>query len=206
MSPTDGGYDDGYAQVPCFWGTNPGSFVSKYLQRHGDDLGARVLDLGCGEGKNAAAFAKAGYSVDAIDCSNIALTKAQKLFGELGIRWHLCDARMLALSSMIYDVVVAYGLFHCLATIEEIACLIELTKVATKVGGHHIVCTFNTGSHDLSAHPNFAPTLASHEWYCRKYSDWIISSATDEILQESHPHNNLPHHHSLTRLIAKRVT
>ena len=106
---------------------------------------------------------------------------------------------------MRYDVVVAYGLFHCLRTLEEISCLVDLTKFATKVGGHHIVCAFNSGSHDLSAHPNFAPTLASHQWYCRKYGDWVIGWATDEILWECHPHNNLPHHHSLTRLIARRV-
>lgn len=51
MNITDGGYDDGYEAVQCFWGVEPGSLVADYLERHTQKLrSARALDLGCGEG------------------------------------------------------------------------------------------------------------------------------------------------------------
>src|ERR1700722_3650082 len=204
MRTNGGGYDEGYRAVPCFWGTRPGSLVSDFLGRYPCGSHAEVLDLGCGEGKNAAAFTAAGCHVDAIDCSSAALENGRNAFSHLDIGWLLADARKISLPPRHYDVVVAYGFFHCLPNKEEISALIGLTKEATKVGGYHLVCAFNSRSQDLSAHPGFIPTLASHAWYLRKYTDWSIVSATDTILHERHPHNGIPHHHSLTRLIARR--
>jgi 2-polyprenyl-3-methyl-5-hydroxy-6-metoxy-1,4-benzoquinol methylase len=88
-----GGYDDGYACCDCFWGTSPGSLVKTFLEENPRLYGFRVLDLGCGEGKNAAAFAKSGASVVAVDCSSRALANGQKAFSGLGIDWQLSDAQ-----------------------------------------------------------------------------------------------------------------
>jgi len=72
--PTDlGGYSKGYAAVPCFWGTSPGSLIATYLASH-EPQKLRVLDVGAGEGKNAAAFARRGATVDAIECSSDAIS------------------------------------------------------------------------------------------------------------------------------------
>lgn len=43
----------------------------------------RVLVLGCGEGHDAAFFAKAGHFVTAVDISPLALERARKLYGDL---------------------------------------------------------------------------------------------------------------------------
>jgi tellurite methyltransferase len=199
-----GGYDEGYQAVPCFWGTKPGSLVATYLAQHPAGRGARVLDLGCGEGKNAAAFTRAGYVVDAIDCSPIALANGKRAFPDLAIKWREGDARQVELGSDQYRVVVAYGLFHCLRGVDEIAILIGRSKRATAVGGFHIVCTFNDRSQDLTAHAGLDPTLTPHDWYLDQYCDWTILSSSDLDLYETHPHNNIAHRHSMTRLIARR--
>jgi predicted nicotinamide N-methyase len=60
MKVIDGGYDDGYSACPCFWGSSPGSLVRALLDNNPLLAGRAVLDLGCGEGKNANAFALAG--------------------------------------------------------------------------------------------------------------------------------------------------
>jgi len=41
----EGGYDDGYAACPCFWGLSPGSLVSAFLDRNASLAGRTVLDL-----------------------------------------------------------------------------------------------------------------------------------------------------------------
>jgi ubiquinone/menaquinone biosynthesis C-methylase UbiE len=171
MSVNTGGYDDGYSSVPCLWGTKPGSLVAKYIRCFPIGRGDEVLDLGCGEGKNAAALTEVGYFVHAIDCSSAAIANGQKAFTDPQIQWCNADIRDLNLSPQRYKLVVAYGLYHCFRSLEEIAHVIGRTKLATKAGGHHLICVFNDRSHDLSAHPNFRPTLASHDWYREQYSD-----------------------------------
>jgi tellurite methyltransferase len=202
----DGGYDEGYKAVPCFWGIKPGSLISKYLEDHVGEAAGQVLDLGCGEGKNAAAFAKAGFAVDAIDCSSAALANGRCCFANLGIQWHEADVRKIDFPKKQYDVVVAYGLFHCLNNLYEISSIVARAMAVTRTGGYHIICAFNDRSQDLSGHANIAPTLAGHNWYLQQYEGWAIISATDSILWETHPHNSIRHHHSLTRLMTRKCS
>jgi 2-polyprenyl-3-methyl-5-hydroxy-6-metoxy-1,4-benzoquinol methylase len=164
----------------------------------------RLRDLGCGEGKNAAAFAQAGALVVAVDCSVFALTNGQREFGHAKIEWVLSDAETYLRKSDSFDVIVMYGLLHCLASRVAIASVLKLAISRTGIGGHHIVAAFNDGPHDLSAHPGFVPTLAPHNFYLKEYRGHRIVSESNELLHETHPHNNIPHFHSLTRLIATR--
>lgn len=204
MQRTSGGYDSGYRAVPCFWGVRPGSLVEAFVAQNNFSAGYRVLDLGCGEGKNAAALAKLGCVVDAVDCSPFALRNGSKAFPDSRINWIEADIARIDFGSEVYDLIIAYGLFHCLQSPEEISQAIERAKSATKGGGHHIICTFNDRSQDLSAHPDLRPTLLGHAWYVERYKNWESLAATDTNLVETHPHNNIEHHHSLTRILARK--
>jgi ubiquinone/menaquinone biosynthesis C-methylase UbiE len=108
--------------------------IEEYLRQHPRGEGARILDLGCGEGKNAAAFARAGYAVEAIDCSRLALTNGKRAFPWMAIHWLQADAREISFEPALFDVIVAYGLFHCLASSAEISSLIDQMKRVTKPG------------------------------------------------------------------------
>lgn len=199
----EGGYDDGYSDCPCFWGTSPGSLVKEYLQLNGSLAGYRVLDLGCGEGKNASALALAGAVVDAVDCSALAIANGRRAFANSNIRWIRASVTDHLRVSPIYDLVVMYGLLHCLPSSEDISRVVNLAIEKTSNQGTHIVAAFNDGPHDLSAHPNFKPTLVPHEFYLAQYGRHDILGASTSILHESHPNNNIPHFHSITRLTAR---
>jgi tellurite methyltransferase len=201
----DGGYDDGYSRSSCFWGRSPGSLVRDFLQERPPLNGSTVLDLGCGEGKNAYAFAVAGASVDAVDCSAFAIENGRRAFPHPNIKWFQANAADHLRSCRAYDVIVMYGLLHCLLSAEDIVSVIELALRRTVLQGTHIVVAFNDGPHDLSAHPNFKPTLVSHRFYCDQYHGQQMVSATDLILTETHPHNGISHFHSITRLVARVI-
>lgn len=64
----------------------------------GDVDGKRVLDLGCGSGENAIAFARAGAHVIAVDRSVAQLHLGRKAADEAEVRveWHESDAADLA--------------------------------------------------------------------------------------------------------------
>jgi tellurite methyltransferase len=203
---SDGGYDEGYSRCSCFWGKSAGSLVKRFLSENVIPQGLSVLDLGSGEGKNAFAFAEAGAFVVAVDCSALALTNGQREFAHPQIEWVLSDAAAYLRECGSFDVIIMYGLLHCLRSIAAIASVLELAICKTGSDGHHIVAAFNDGPHDLSAHSGFAPTLASHNFYLAQYHGHRIVSESNELLHETHPHNKIPHFHSLTRLIARKST
>lgn len=201
LAETNGGYDEGYRAVTGFWGIMPGSLVSAFLQRH-QARGLRVLDVGAGEGKNAAAFARAGAKVQAIECSNIAIGNGRRLFPDADIEWIQSDALTMRYDRNVYDVVISYGLTHCLPTEDDARSLLKKLQTSLKAGGTFLLVSFNSGSHDLTAHPGFSPLLLDHSWFLDMFDGWDIEFSANSILHETHPHNNIPHHHSLTRLTA----
>ncbi|WP_226360450.1 class I SAM-dependent methyltransferase [Pseudonocardia sp. ICBG1142] len=199
----DGGYEAGYRSCPCFWGTEPASLV-RLLVSQVAVRDWRVLDLGCGEGKNAAFLAERGANVIAVDVSDAAIANGNSIWPDTpGIEWRVADVMPQEFSDGEFDLVVAYGLFHCLES-ESIEPLIKRVKGWTRAGGRNVVVAFNDRAQDLAGHPGFCPTLLTHQFYLGQYSDWRLDVATDQDLVERHPNNEIEHSHSLTRLIATR--
>lgn len=202
----NGGYDDGYRCCPCFWGTEPGSLVRRLPEFVDSFDGLYVLDAGCGEGKNAAALAQRGARVDAFDVSEYAVENGRRQWPELdSIRWRVADARNEELPPDHYDLVIAYGFTHCLADEAEIADLVSKLQATAKASALHVLVAFNDRRQELAAaHPGFHPTLLSHARYLDLYAGWEILVASDTDLTETHPHNQIEHTHSMTRLIARK--
>ncbi|MDC0675820.1 class I SAM-dependent methyltransferase [Nannocystis radixulma] len=201
-----GGYDDGYKACNCFWGTEPGSLVRRLEVHTGSLRDKIVLDVGCGEGKNAAFLAQKGAYVRALDISAHAVSNAQSAWPTVqGVTWEVTDIRAQTWEIESQDVVVAYGLFHCFSSEAEVNGLVRRLQSATKRAGVHVICAFNDRFQELEeAHPGFSPLLLPHVSYLRLYGDWEILESSDENLTEVHPHNGIRHTHSLTRLIARR--
>lgn len=162
----------------------------------------RALDVGAGEGKNSAALARAGALVDAVECSSSAIRNGRGMFSDSSVNWIHDDALALSYERSAYDLIVCYGLMHCLPSEVAVDGLLRSLQTALKSGGTFILVSFNDGSHDLSAHPAFRPLLIKHDWFLDQFQGWRLEHATDSILFETHPHNGIPHHHSLTRVMA----
>ena len=47
--------------------------------------------------------------------------------------------------------------------------------------------------------------LLPHHAYKQMYSDWRILVSSDTDLHETHPHNQILHTHSMTRLITTKM-
>jgi SAM-dependent methyltransferase len=203
----NGGYDDGYRECQCFWGLEPGSYVKLLCNQLPSAVGLKVLDAGCGEGKNAAFLADRGATVEAIDVSDQALQNGRRFWnGQSGIQWRCADIRHISLPSGSYDIVVAYGLLHCLPSIGELRKVLARLQDATRTLGYNVICAFNDRHQELHAHPGFSPSLLSHPEYLGYYSTgWEVIAESDLDLVEKHPHNKIEHRHSMTRILARKV-
>jgi tellurite methyltransferase len=188
----------------CFWGLEPGSFVTGLLSRLASVSGLEVLDAGCGEGKNAHAFAARKARVVAVDCSELAIAHARATWHDDLVTWLCADIRDVKLETGRFDVVVAYGLLHCLENRSAVSSVLAQLMQATRPGGYNVVCSFNDRRQDLSAHPGFTPCLLPHTFFLDTYNPWLLLEASDRDLHETHPHNGIPHVHSMTRLLVRR--
>ena len=106
----------------------------------------RVLDLGCGPGRNAVWLAKAGFSVDAIDLSPEALAWARERADEAGVDvgFTCGDAFSASLPSAEYDLVYDSGCLHHLPPHRRVSYLALLDRILVP-GGHLGLTCFASG-------------------------------------------------------------
>lgn len=203
----DGGYDNGYRSCQCFWGSNPGSYIKLLCGRVPSLAGMKILDAGCGEGKNAVFLAGRGATVEAVDMSELAIQNARRHWKDCSqVQWRCEDIRQVLVSSQNYDIVVAYGLLHCFPSTVEVRDVLARIQEATNCSGYNVICAFNDRYQELDAHPGFTPSLLSHEDYLNSYSvGWEVIAESDADLSEQHPHNNIQHTHSMTRILARKL-
>ena len=109
-----GGFDDArefwdkrFASEDYVFGTAPNVFLAS--QNQWFKPGVRVLDLACGEGRNAVWLAQQGCEVVAIDISPVAIEKARRLAAERGVHvaFELVDVRDWRWPPNAFDAVVS---------------------------------------------------------------------------------------------------
>lgn len=215
----DGGCDARYTRTACLWGRRPDR-ISDVL---GDALslpgapaevgppptpaGAdapAVLDVGCGEGRNAVRLAQRGARVLAMDMSAAALENGARAWGDAGgIEWRQGDARTAGLEPASFDGVLACSVLHWLEDEEQVADVIARLQAATRPGGVNALLMFNRGHAYLPpAGEMRMPVLLPHDWYLARYAGWTVLSATDADSTHTHKGHEEPHTHAVTRLVA----
>src|SRR4051794_21937393 len=138
----NGGYDEGYRSAECVWGASPGALVVRLDKLMPGYLPAPVLDAGCGEGENSAYYARRGASVLAVDVSEFAIEHATSIWADVpNVSWRQDDVCEANLGTEQFDLVIAYGLYHCLPDRDKITRLAAKLKKCTKAGGFHVVCS-----------------------------------------------------------------
>lgn len=68
-------YEKWYEGDEYYWGLEPGSFLEDLINICPPDANKKVLDIGCGEGKDAVYMAQKGYDVTAFDLTENGIRK-----------------------------------------------------------------------------------------------------------------------------------
>jgi len=101
-------WNERYASAELVWGVAPNRFVAEEL---GDLPPGRVLDLACGEGRNAIWLAQRGWRATAVDFAAVAIEKGRKLAASEGVDvdWRVEDVTQWTPEPGAFDLVlVAY--------------------------------------------------------------------------------------------------
>ena len=203
----DGGCDHGYSLTPCLWGKESEPLLEE-LMAHVDVSGLSVLDAGCGEGRNAVRLASRGAGVLAVDVSELALKNARENWPDAeGIEWRRADLLEEAPEPDSFDVVLCDSVLHWMPDAEAVAALTASLQRATRPGGVHMVCSFNDRRQEFGNHLNPPRCVIGHDEYMALYGEgWEVLSVLDEDITSSHADVPEPHHHSVTKFLARRTS
>ena len=189
-----------YLRTPheYIWGREPSSFAreaAEFLPR-----GARVLELGCGEGRDSVFFGSLGFEVIGVDSAAPGIQKAERLARERGVavRWVTADMAEVDLPGP-FDLVYSCGAVHYVPRPDRDR-LLRATKARTRPRGlhAHIVFTDREIYVELGEVIDyFRPGELLH-----LYADWAILIREEGTINCAQDGN--PHRHSVETLIARR--
>ncbi|MED4018779.1 class I SAM-dependent methyltransferase [Sutcliffiella cohnii] len=139
----DGFYEDRTKDIPFFKVKGPDENLVEYF-RNGL-VAKKVLEIGCGPGRNAIYLAKKGCNVNAIDISDNAIKWAKERADEEAVK---IDFRGVSLFEFefephSYDFIYDSGMFHHLAPHRRLS-YVDIVKKALKKDGHFGIVCFNT--------------------------------------------------------------
>jgi SAM-dependent methyltransferase len=100
-------WDARYAAEPTLWGSEPNQYVRARL---GSADPAYVVDIACGNGRNALWLARRGWRVTGVDISGVAIERARERGKELGVEveWVHGDVRTWAPAEPVAVALVSY--------------------------------------------------------------------------------------------------
>ena len=134
-------YKDKEKKIP-FFNNVPDEHLVKYVEL-GTIQPKRVLDIGCGNGRNAIFFGKQGCSVTAVDLSKEAINWAteQALQENVSIQFICENIFDLQLNGQTFDFIYDSGLFHHLAPHRRLS-YIQFIEKHLESGGHFAISVF----------------------------------------------------------------
>lgn len=165
--------------------------------------GARVLDLGCGDGRNALFLAQTGLAVDAVDQSATGVDKLASRASRAGVPVHtwVQDITTLDLAGA-YGLVVAHGVLHLLER-PAWSRLLRAMQEWTAPGGWNVVAVFTDR---LPTPPDLEPHTGGlfQEGELRDlYDHWHVELWHAYTLEDEHP-GGIRHQHAVNKIVARR--
>jgi len=198
-------YEDDYRKKDYYWGVVPSGMCLKVLELLPPEGHIKILDIGCGEGKDAVFFARCGYDVSAFDISEAGLEKTKRLADKANVnvrtfRASLWDYRL----DEKYDILYSSGVLHYIKPElrDEI-----MSNYKANVNNKGIVAL-----HVLVKKPFITPPTEkennSYLWKSGQlftyFHDWYFEDCTEYVFDCNS--GGIPHRHAANRLFARNDT
>ncbi len=198
-------YDKKYAGQEYYWGKKPSALCDKVIKimHPTSNFHPKLLDLGCGEGRNAVYLAKNGFDVNGLDLSRIGLEKMQRYAKEAGVSVKEIQADIVSCQlTNTYDVIFSAGTLHYLPP-ETRNNHFQNYKDHTASNGINAFSVLvakpfipRAPDSEETGHLYKSGELISYYW------DWEILHCKEEIFDCTS--SGVPHRHVVDRIIARR--
>lgn len=197
-------YDDRYDQDNLYWGLKPSTIATKLVKLLLPAPEIRLLDVGCGEGRNALYFARAGYEVTAFDLSQNGVDKTNRLADEahLELNAFQADLREYRLDRD-YDIIFSTGSLHYLPEELRRQAIADYQRHTLPNGLHAF--TVLVADKTIPPAPDAEPaaTLWPSRLIFSLYSSWRLEHFEDTIIDCNS--SGVAHQHAVNRMIARKL-
>lgn len=199
-------YDDRYNTKEYYWGLKPNRICYDIMKILPPIKPYRVLDIGCGEGKDAVFFAKCGYTVTAFDISEQGIEKAKRLAEYNKVEVKLFKADIFDYRpDTEYDIIFSSGVLHFLPRTERENFCGSL-KSHTSESGINAMNVFVKKPFINRAPDSTRDEEKRHPWRSGElfgyYHDWLFHTCREEIFDCNS--GGKPHKHCMDTLIAQK--
>lgn len=163
-----------------------------------------VLDVGCGEGRNAIFLAKQGHTVDAFDLSENGIAKAKRIAQAEGVSVHFfpCDLNDFVFETD-YAVILSHGVLHLPEKEVRDRFIIKMQE-HTKPGGYNVIGIFTNRLPATPDNAAFTHSLFDVGELPAKYEGWEIVHHLEGTFKDTHP-GDIHHEHAFERIIARKI-
>jgi len=197
-------YEEKYKSEEYYWGIIPNRMCYEIMKLRPPVKPYRVLDIGCGEGKDAVFLARNGYKVSAFDIADAGLEKARRLAEHHQVEVDFFRADMNDyIPSAEFDIIFCSGVF-AYVNLSQRKLLIDRLKESTSRHGIHAVNVF-VNKPFIKEAPD-KEEWAEH-WYSGElfsyYHDWLFHWS-EEIIFDCNS-GGIPHKHCMESLIGEKM-
>ena len=200
-------YDGRYATEEYYWGLKPNRMCYEIMNLLPPIKPYSVLDVGCGEGKDAVFLAKCGYIVTAFDISETGIEKSKRLAEHNRVNVNFFKADIVDFRfDMNYDIIFSSGVLHFVRQEyrEEIC---KNFKDHTASGGFDVLNVFVEKSFITRAPDKNRDESLRHLWRSGElfgyYNDWLFHACREDIFDCMS--GGTPHKHCMDTLLTQKI-
>lgn len=196
-------YYDLYKSENYFWSTEPNAMSYRILQSFPPNRYPTVLELGCGEGRDAVFLGMNQYAVTAIDKVSTGIEKGLSLAkaNHTNVNFLCADIRSFH-SKARFDMIYGYRVLHYIQP-KERQMLIEHYQEMTREGGIHVftVCVDKPFLPLPPDHEAETVLYRSGELF-GYYHDWELLYINEAVVDCNS--SGVPHRHAIDTVIARK--
>lgn len=199
-------YDKRYNREEYYWGLTPNRICYDVMKIIPPIKSYRVLDIGCGEGKDAVFLAKCGYRVTAFDISEQGIEKAKRLaeYNRVDVNFFKADVFDYRPDTE-YDIIFSSGVLHFVQQAGRKE-LCDSLKAHTADNGINAMNVFVKKPFIRCAPDKTRDEEKRHPWCSGElfgyYHDWLFYTCREEIFDCNS--GGTPHKHCMDTLIAQK--
>lgn len=197
-------YEDLYKQDEYYWSYVPSYTCLKVLEFMPPVKKLKLLDIGCGEGRDSVFFARNGYDVTAFDLAESGVVKTKRLAEKLGVKVNVfqADINEYRLTEK-FDILFSNGVLHYMLP-ELRKEIFDNYKASTEDNGVNMLSVF-VDKPFIAPPPEYEET--ARRWISGEllgyYHDWKFEFEVEEIFDCNS--SGVPHQHAMTRMLARKI-